>query len=343
MNLISREGKVSDIPAWYALHRQLKLPYAEDSLRVLPVLWRALLSTGRLLLFLVEDRSRPLGARVISCCAAVFATDSFCEEVKSRLPPFLEIQLTELYRSHELPVLDRTQIARSNAKEGLNLVVCFEGQDRRSLSREQLLAVRKKQCEAFHHAVRGFHLKEFLVHQTGEEAYQEMIDAGARLRRDYPEYFGSRGNGQGESLPRLVGLTRKEAEEHPGSHLASLFVYDPPRFHFPPSEQRLLEHALMGETSVDLAESLELSAWTVKKRWYAIYERVEQVDAELLHRAITVDSHSCARGAERRRRLLGYLRQHPEELRPWRLTELRNFFLATAFLLSQLVPSMPDL
>jgi DNA-binding CsgD family transcriptional regulator len=145
-----------------------------------------------------------------------------------------------------------------------------------------------------------------------------MIDAGARLRRDYREHFDGIGSATLKSLrPRLVGLTKEEAEEHPGSHLARLFIYTPPRFHFSRAEQRLLKHALTGETCDDVAASLALSPWTVKKRWQAIYERVEAVDGELLPRAMAEGSCAHSRGAERRRRLLTYLRQHPEELRPF--------------------------
>lgn len=72
----------------------------------------------------------------------------------------------------------------------------------------------------------------------------------------------------------------------------------------------------MGETSDELAASLFISPWTVKKRWNAIYERVADVDRELLLPLIANCAHVSSRGAERRRRLLYYLRQHLEELRP---------------------------
>jgi hypothetical protein len=55
----------------------------------------------------------------------------------------------------------------------------------------------------------------------------------------------------------------------------------------------------------------------VKKRWQAIYERVGDVDRELLLPPVAHGPNITARGAERRRRLLHYLRQHPEELRPF--------------------------
>jgi hypothetical protein len=115
-----------------------------------------------------------------------------------------------------------------------------------------------------------------------------------------------------------VGLTKEEALANPGSYLSSLFVYTPPRFHFNCSEQALLHHALMGKTSENLAASLSISLWTVKKRWHGIYQRVADVDRELLLPPVADGTNVTSRGAERRRYLLHYLRQHPEELRPFR-------------------------
>lgn len=296
----------------------LGMPYPEASWRALPEMWQTLLRAGRLQLFLVEDRSKQCGSRIIACCAAVYVTDAFCAEAQSTLPPYLGVQLARLYLSQELPVLSRAQIARANAEEGLNLLVCFEGLDKSGLSRDQFLPVREKQCEAFQLALYGYRVKEFLANPIGKEAFQETIDAGARLRRDYTGCFQKTGASTAESSrPWLVGLTKEEAEAHPGSHLAGLFGYIPPRFRFSGAEQRLLQHALTGETSAEEAAALFISPWTVKKRWHAIYERVADIDRELLPSPMADRSDNTARGAERRRHLLHYLRQHPEELRPF--------------------------
>jgi hypothetical protein len=53
----------------------------------------------------------------------------------------------------------------------------------------------------------------------------------------------------------------------------------------------------------------------VKARWRTIYDRVGEVASDLLPVAAD-DGASGRRGPEKRRRLLEYLRQHPEELRP---------------------------
>jgi hypothetical protein len=281
-------------------------------------MWHTLLSSGKMRFFLVENRARPFGSRIVSFGATGFATDKFCCQARSTLPPYLGVQVARHYLSHELPLLNREQIARANANGGLNVMMCFAGWDYDGLSREQILAVRERQSEAFHLAHSGYRVKEFLADATGEEDLHWMLDAGAHVRRDYSGYFQKHRVRipKSSQRPQLVGLTKEEAFASPGRHLSSFFVYTPPRFNFNPSEQMLLNHSLMGETSEELARSLFISTWTVKKRWHAIYQRVADVDAELLLPPVTNTPDATGRGAERRRHLLHYLRQHLEELRP---------------------------
>jgi DNA-binding CsgD family transcriptional regulator len=314
---MAREGNAQDIAQCHALHRSARFPY-EASPRVLQEMWRGLVADGRMLLFLVEDRSRPPGSRIVSFSATVFVTDRFCFEAQSMLPPYLGVQLSQRYFSGALPVLNDRQVARANAGEGLNVMLCFDGWQRSALSRDQILALREKQNEAFQFTHGGYHLKEFIAEPIGEQALHWMVDSGARLRRDYAEYFQNKGMRVPEPSrrPWLVGLTKEEAFANPGSHLCGFFVYTPPRFHFSRSEQALLRHAMMGKTCKELATSLFISPWTVKKRWRAVYERVADVDSELLL-PVGNDVDAATRGTEHRRHLLHYLRQHLEELRPF--------------------------
>ena len=354
VDLIARRGFAEDLGACYTLHQSLGLPYTKTSWRALPAMWHAMLSKGTMKVFLVEDRSRPVGSRILSFNAIVFVTDKFCSEARSTLPPYLSLQLTRQYLLRQSPVLNREQIARANAGSGLNVVMCFEGQTLDGIPPEQFLAVGKKQTEASHLGLGGYRIKEFLAAPIGPFALQWMLDAGARLRCDYSCYFQTnhlRVLKPSQRRPYLVGLTKEEAFAHPGSYLANLFVYTEPRFHFTRSQRTLLEHALMGETCEALATSLSLSPWTVKKRWRAIYDRVADVDTSLLPPSIAYGPTS-SRGAERRRQLLNYLRQHVEELRPFKRQQTRSgkrtlrnlssaltaFVLGIAFLSTSLCP-----
>jgi hypothetical protein len=342
---MARKGNAPDLADCFALHELLRLPYAETSRRILREMWHTLLSKGAMQLCLVEDRARSVGSRVVSFNAIVFVTDKFCSEARLALPPYLGVELARQYRSRQLAVLNRKQVARANAGDGLNVVMCFEGWAHDGLSPEQLLAVREKQTEAFHLALSGYCVKEFLADPVGRETSQWILNAGARLRRNYSNYFRNNRVFEPESSrwPWLVGLTKEEALAHPGSYVAGLFIYIPPRFHFSRSQRVLLRHALRGETCDMLAASLSISRWTVKKRWHAIYDRVADVDGELLPPPIADGVHASSRGAERRRRLLNYLRQHPEELRPFEpppqrhptehalLSAIKIFVTGTAF------------
>jgi DNA-binding CsgD family transcriptional regulator len=315
---MARKGSTADLAECYALHESLRLPYLETSRRILPNMWRTLLSNGAMRLFLVQDRAKPVGSQVVSFGALVFVANEFCSEARSTLPPHLGVELCQRYVSRRLPILNREQVARANASHGLNVLMCFEGWAHDGFSSDQLLAIREKQGEALHLALRGYRIKEFLADPIGWETSQWMFNAGARLRRDYSDYFPKNGIPKPSSSqrPRLVGLTEEEAVAHPGSNLAGLFIYTPPRFYFSRSERVLLQHALLGETCEQLAASLSISPWTVKKRWHAIYEKVTDVDRELLPPPIAYGAHASSRGLERRRQLLNYLRQHLEELRP---------------------------
>jgi DNA-binding CsgD family transcriptional regulator len=319
ISLMARKGSAQDLANCHALHELLRLPYLETSRRILPEMWRTLLSNGAMQLFLVEDRARPAGSRIVSFNASVFVTDEFCSQARSTLRPYLGIELARRYLSRQLPVLNRERIAAANAGDGLNVVMCFEGWAEDGSASEQTLAIREKQSEAFSLALRGYRIKEFLTDPIGRETSQWMLEAGARLRRDYSNYFRQNSflEPDPSQRPCLVGLNKEEALLHPGSNIGSLFIYTAPRFHFTRSQRMLLQHALIGQTCEELATSLSLSPWTVKKRWQAIYERVTDVDNELLP-PIAYGDRGSSRGAERRRHLLNYLRQHLEELRPYK-------------------------
>jgi hypothetical protein len=93
-----------------------------------------------------------------------------------------------------------------------------------------------------------------------------------------------------------------------------IFSYTPPRFHLTAGQRLILVRALDGATDIEIAEGLKVSPDAIKKRWSAIYARVEEVMPGLLPEA-AAPRESGSRGTEKRRALLAYLRRRPEELR----------------------------
>ena len=159
---MAREGCVEDLARCYALHESCRLPYDEACRRALAEMWRALLSNGSMLLSLVENRAKPIGLQIVSFAATILVSDEFCCEARSLRPPYLGVEITRCYLSRELPVLSREQVARANAQDGLNVLMCFGGSENAGMSREQILAVREKQFEAFYLVHSGYRVKELL-------------------------------------------------------------------------------------------------------------------------------------------------------------------------------------
>jgi hypothetical protein len=94
-------------------------------------------------------------------------------------------------------------------------------------------------------------------------------------------------------------------------------VYRSPHLGFNRSEQRLLLCALGGETDADLSRILSVSLPAVKNVWASIYRRVSRQMPELIADPfLSEDAEALRRGKEKKRRLLAWLREHPEELRP---------------------------
>ena len=314
--LMSRVGDVRDIMGCCALLGLFRFAFDEATWGALPEMFQTLLDLGAMQLSLVENRRLLGGPDILAFCATIFVTDAFCRETRTTLPPYLGPQVARRYLAGQLPVLDCDRVAVANARTGVNVMMCYSGR-RDNLSSEDLLAVREKMAEAFRLAHHGYRLKELLCGPIGEEAFRWTLSTGFRLRRDYSDYYQAQNLPvpQPSQRPRLVGLNKEEALANYGSRASGLFVFTPPRFHFNHCEQAILRHSLAGETDEEMAVNLSISHWTVKKRWQAVYERVAEVDSKLLpsnENELGMES----RGAERRRHLLAYLRQHLEELRP---------------------------
>jgi hypothetical protein len=315
--LMARVGDSRHIAACCTLLEQFRFVYDDATWHSLPRMFKTLIELGAMQLCLVENRRILENPTLVAFCASIFVTDSFCSEARTKLPPYLGLQIARRFLRSKLPVLDRTQIALANSKTGVSVMACYCGTQCDLLSSEHVFAVREKMAEAFRLAHQGYQLKEIICGPIGEETLRWALDAGFRLRCDYADFYraGNLEIPEGEKRPWLVGLTKEEAIADYGSRASGLFVFTPPRFNFNFCEQAILRCSLAGETDEEMASNLSISPWTVKKRWQSIYERVSNVDRELLpfaSRELGIES----RGVERRRHLLGYLRQHPEELRP---------------------------
>lgn len=208
--------------------------------------------------------------------------------------------LVSLEVSGPPPFLSRRGVAHANARGQLALVHLFGCPDITALSDQQGQEIHRMAFDAFVFSHAGYRIAEFWQEAIVPGAAASVESTGARevSRRDVGRQFPA----------RLFRFTREDALANPGQPLAHLLKYPAARFGFTEPQQRLLELALLDISDRDAAHKLFVTDAAVKKRWRSIYERVRRVAP-----ALTAEDAS---GADRRRQLLAYLRQHLEELRP---------------------------
>ena len=259
------------------------------------------------------------GAAVRKCGVAVglFVYEEFMRELKT--PPLFWFgeELVKRITAGRSPALSDREVREANSGEGLNLVVweavpCLDFATRSDLFHLMI--------EAFREVHRGFRLNEMITSQAESVGRLKWaVDAGGLFWDPAKARYVDSPRKNAEEFvrkPHVVGITRELEFARLGSWVGTLFDYLPPRFGFSRSEQRMLLAALAGKSGTDeeLAVALAVSLPTIKKMWLSVYRRMAEVQPKMVRDSAR--SGAAERGKEKRRHLLAYLRDHPEELRP---------------------------
>jgi hypothetical protein len=277
--------------------------------------WLSLLGREAFRAYVYEDLQDSPPRLVGVGCSAIVSDEFLCE---AKTPPFFWIgaELTRRVGRGRSPLLSDKQVREANCNGGLNVTV-WEGAVR--IGDMHRIDVSNSFFGTFIELHRGFLLKEIIGHGSTDETLAGHPRAGYLfVSKVDGKYTETPDKAPRELIhePHLTGLSRELAPGRLGTWASTLFVYQPPRFGFSPGEQRLLVSALLGGTDEDLADELSISLSAVKKAWHSIYERVSVHDPELVPRTALSEEGSSERGKGKKQRLIAYMRDHPEELRP---------------------------
>lgn len=273
-------------------------------------LWRHLLATRSAISLVVEEGGRPAARGLVGFGASVFVTDAFVEEIKVDPAPHIALRVLSRWLRGSRVFLSTREIARQHASDGLNLAILHYGLAR--MPEPDLVEIGVKLIEAFFWGHAGYRINEFFeVVYGGPKDLAMRLSNGLRLCREFEAPQGSRSSG----ACYLVTAHRSDlARADANLALSKLFHAPPARFGLSTPERGALQQALLGETDREMAKSLGVSVWTIKKRWQGIYEKVEAVDGPAQQNP-ELDADEALHG-RRRWRLLDYVRQHMEEIRP---------------------------
>jgi hypothetical protein len=283
--------------------------------RALPDLWERLVDEPSMVSGVIEDLAQPAGQRIQAWGVTMILPRPVVKALGLDAEPdaFVSRRLyAALLDGSFEPMTDR-EIGEANARDGLTMLIVHfsvRGHDIASPYMHKLIAMANDTFRSFHG---GYNLNA-IFYETA--AAEDSIASASGFDRVLYRNEASVQSLPPDQRPVLYGLTRKVAAARmPGPPARNAFEHQPPLFNFSASQRRLLWLALFDESDEALMPRLDVSIHGLKKLWRGIYERIEDRMPEFFGDAAGADDGR--RGPEKRRQVMAYVRQRPEELRPW--------------------------
>lgn len=274
--------------------------------------WRTLTGHPASLTMIVEDSDRTEESKIVGIGQLLFVRDSFVHWAKTEMPPHAVYHAARTLPDGTAPLLTEKEIREANSGPGLNGFISRWTWEQTRATADEQQTIREFMYQSFLIYARQYRYKEVLIAAIGDIPYQRCLKAGYRLLNDHADYYRERPLPAGEAPGYILGITREQALMDEVTLACLAFGYSPPRFYFGPQVQEQLRLAVeQGMTDEQISQSLNDRLDTVKKRWLRLYIEVEDIMPQLW-----APMTGGQRGREKRRALIGYLRDHPEELRP---------------------------
>jgi DNA-binding CsgD family transcriptional regulator len=271
-----------------------------EALRV----WKDFLNNPSFQATVIESELPIAGHKIVACGMGAFVTRAFADREIRDPRPGLNSRIIARVAAGEPVLLTRAEIGVANAGEGLDFVNLYGTWRDGIMNPDQLAEVHALLGTSFVEHFAGYRFNRVLKEAIGDSRIALARATGTyRLLAEFPE-----------SESALAVVTRESALTAPYSAAAAIYRYRAPVLRLRPAEQELLAAALTGKTDAELSADLGLSLEATKKRWLSIFDRVDQFKREILTQT---EADSDGRGPQKRHRVVAYIRNHPEELRPF--------------------------
>lgn len=295
------------LPSWLNL--------APELAQAMPEIWARIVDEPSVISGVIEDRALPPGQRIQAWGVTMVLPQRLAQELRLEQGPRAFVTRGIYARLHDgrlNPMSDR-EIGVANARDGLSMHIMHFSHRSQDLSDPYTQAVISTANNTFRTLHSGYNISGVYFEHAASNG--SVVEASGFQRIGYsnePETEPL----PPEVRPAFYGLTRVHARAQvPGSIARSVFEYQPPLFAFSASQRRLLWWTLFDESDEAIMPLLGTSVHGVKKLWRGIYERIEDRMPEFFGDAAGADDGK--RGREKRHQVLAYLRQRPEELRPY--------------------------
>ena len=285
--------------------------------------WRRFLGSDALFSIVSEETGPGTATRLIGSYIAGFISDDFAMELATPPLKWIGPELVSRCIHGPVPILTDAEVRHANSTRGMNILV-WPTAPRADF--ENLPELIQGGQALFFEAYRGFNIKRLQVQASHPVEMAVAVNSGGWCLRDGDAVHFRTLEQPAEVAvlqPHMLEVTKEMAARQPGTWVSLLLTYRKPMIGFTRSEQRLLSAALQGGTDGELSDLLGISLSAVKKMWASSYLRVQSrtpFDVKIeLDESVDGD-----RGKEKKRKLLAYLREHPEELKPYSMRLLAN-------------------
>lgn len=245
---------------------------------------------------------------------SAFVKESFAEAELRDPSPGLNARIIESIDSGRPVVANYREIRDANTRGTLQQVILDTSWKDGRLTAAQVDEVRIVLGRTYQEVHAGYCIARVFAELVGEADFWHVsghrsfriVDRFEAYRRANPQTCWNADRA-------LAVATSESIQDDAGSIAAELFRRRRrPQLAFTQGEQQLLEAALDGLDDAEASKSLFVSLPAVKRRWATIIQRVGAMRPDLCPPTVGV-----LRGPHKRHRILTYIREHPEELRPF--------------------------
>ena len=315
-----RKTRAADLPDCLKLHPAKNGAENLDPARALQA-WRQLLAmtyATRSAVIEKHANGKPEGngngkPEVVGFGFASFVKKSFAEAEVANPRPGLNGRILQSILDGDPVIASYQEVRDANTTGTLEQVILDASWKHGFLSPSQVADVRVALGESYQDLFSGYCFSRILTEIVDEldawhmQAFRtfQVVDRFDAYRAAHP------GTVHPDRL--LAAATIESMSVDPYSVASGLFQHRRlPQLGFTQGEQELLEAALEGMDDAVAAEFISVSLPAIKRRWATIFQRVAAIRPD-----ICPPDGDGTRGIQKRQRILTYVRNHPEELRPF--------------------------
>ena len=252
-------------------------------------------------------------SEIVGFGISVFVMLKFAEAEIVNPQPGLNKRIIESIDGGRPVIATFNELRRANTQGNLQQVILYTSWKRAALTPKEVGIVRYLLPSAYQKLHAGYRFGRILTElvDTGDLQHAADIRALPIVSR-FEEFHSAHPD---SCWNRERGLAMADGESlsaDPASIGNGLFQHRRPVFGFTAGEQKLLERALEGGNDHELAQQLGRTVPAIKQRWAHIFERVARIAPELCPIGA-----GDKRGPQKRNQILTYVRENPEELRPF--------------------------